>query len=145
LLTIDTFAIPAATLKTLASAGRFLRQERRGSSRRPLACAETSLLLSFTAMDLNRNQFFFIGLVILLLGLQLRFVSAYVLNPEATQFLAERSGEAPAAAASIFNLTSTPAMGRKVVQPPEWLGWCLISVGAVLILHSLAMPKPGGA
>jgi hypothetical protein len=96
-------------------------------------------------MDLNRNQFFFIGLVVLLLGLQLRFVSAYVLNPEATQFLAERTGETQAAASSFFTLTSTPGMARKVVQPPEWLGWCLISVGAVLILHILAMPKPGGA
>jgi hypothetical protein len=96
-------------------------------------------------MDLNRNQFFFIGLVVLLLGLQLRFVSAYVLNPEATQFLAERTGETQAAAASFFTLASGPAMTRKVVQPPEWLGWCLISVGAVLVLHSLAMPKPQGA
>ena len=96
-------------------------------------------------MDLNRNQFFFIGLVVLLLGLQLRFVSSYVLNAEATQFLAERVGEPQATAASFFNLTSTPGMDRKVIQPPEWLGWCLISVGAVLILHSLAMPKPGGA
>ena len=37
----------------------------------------------------------------------------------------------------------TPAAPRKVLQPPEWLSWCLISVGAVLCLHSLAMPKPG--
>ncbi|HEY4233752.1 MAG TPA: hypothetical protein VGM76_10015 [Lacipirellulaceae bacterium] len=96
-------------------------------------------------MDLNRNQFFFIGLVVLLLGIQLRFVSAYVLNPDATQFLAERSGETQAAAASFFNLTSTPAAVRKVVQPPEWLGWCLISVGSVLVLHALAMKKPDSA
>jgi hypothetical protein len=96
-------------------------------------------------MDLNRNQFFFVGLVVLLLGLQLRYVSAYVLSPEATQFLAERSGEVPAAAASFFTLTSTPVVARKVFQPPEWLGWCLISVGAVLVLHALAMKKPGGA
>jgi hypothetical protein len=101
--------------------------------------------LSFTTMDLNRNQFFFIGLVVLLLGIQLRFVSAYVLNPDATQFLAERSGETQAAAASFFNLTSTPAAVRKVVQPPEWLGWCLISVGSVLVLHALAMKKPDSA
>jgi hypothetical protein len=31
---------------------------------------------------------------------------------------------------------------RKVLQPPEWLGWAIISVGAVFVLHSLAMPKP---
>jgi hypothetical protein len=95
-------------------------------------------------MDLNRNQFFFIGVVVLLLGLQFRFVSSYVLNPEATQFLAERSGETQASAASFLSLASSPVTPHKVLQPPEWLGWCLISVGSVLILHSLAMTKPEG-
>ncbi len=91
-------------------------------------------------MDLNRNQFFFIGLLVLLIGVQVRYVSAYVLNPEATQFVAERTGQAPA---GFFSLTEgTPAAPRKVLQPPEWLSWCLISVGAVLCLHSLAMPRP---
>jgi hypothetical protein len=93
-------------------------------------------------MDLNRHQFFFIGLVILLLGLQLRYVSSYVLNPQATKFLAERTGQS----SSTPLLTATAgtfAAPRKTLQPPEWLSWCLMSVGAVLCLHSLAMPKPG--
>ncbi len=93
-------------------------------------------------MDLNRHQFFFIGLVVLLLGVQVRYVSAYVLNPKATQFLAERSGH-PTANNSIFTAMANTAGARKVLQPPEWLSWCLISVGTVLVLHSLAMPKPG--
>ena len=29
------------------------------------------------------------------------------------------------------------------VEPPSWLGWALVSVGSVLILHSLALKKPG--
>jgi hypothetical protein len=95
-------------------------------------------------MDLNRNQFFFIGLVVLLVGLQVRYVSAYVLNPEATRFLAERTGQSNPATGSFFSATAgTSAAPRKVLQPPEWLAWCLISVGAVLCLHSLAMPRPG--
>jgi hypothetical protein len=94
-------------------------------------------------MDLNRNQFFFIGLVILMLGLQVRYVNAYVLNPEATKFLAERTGQAPGTGAFLSAVAGTPAAPRKVLEPPEWLSWCLISVGAVLCLHSLAMPKPG--
>ncbi len=94
-------------------------------------------------MDLNRHQFFFIGLVILLVGVQVRYVSAYVLNPQATKFLAERTGH-PSASNSVFSAVANTAGGtRKVLQPPEWLSWCLISVGAVLVLHSLAMPKPG--
>lgn len=96
---------------------------------------------SGTTMDLNRNQFFFLGLVVLLIGLQVRCVSSYVLNGKTTQFLAERSGKASSPmAASFFNASGA----RKVVEPPEWLGWCLMSVGAVLVLHSLAMKKPGG-
>ena len=95
-------------------------------------------------MDLNRNQFFFIGLVVLLVGLQVRYVSAYVLNPEATRFLAERTGQSTPAAGTFFSaMAGTSAAPRKVLQPPEWLAWCLISVGAVLCLHSLAMPRPG--
>lgn len=95
-------------------------------------------------MDLNRNQFFFIGLLILLIGLQVRYVSAYVLNPEATRFLAERTGQASSGASGFLSATAgTPAAPRKVLQPPEWLPWCLMSVGAVLCLHSLAMPRPG--
>jgi hypothetical protein len=92
-------------------------------------------------MDLNRNQFFFIGLVVLMLGLQVRYVAAYVLNPDATQFLAERTGQS--STSGIFAAVAGASGARKVVQPPEWLSWCLISVGAVLCLHSLAMPKPG--
>jgi hypothetical protein len=91
-------------------------------------------------MDLNRNQFFFIGLVVLFLGIQVRYVSAYVLNPEATQFLAERTGQSTSAASSLVSAAAGP---RKVLEPPEWLSWCLMSVGAVLCLHSLAMPRPG--
>jgi hypothetical protein len=95
-------------------------------------------------MDLNRNQFFFLGLLVLLIGIQVRYVSAYVLNPQATQFLAERTGNASPGASTFFTATSGSfAAPRKVLEPPEWLSWCLISVGAVLCLHSLAMPKPG--
>jgi hypothetical protein len=95
-------------------------------------------------MDLNRHQFFFIGLLVLLIGVQVRYVSAYVLNPQATKFLADRTGNSSAASTSFFTATSgTFAAPRKVLQPPEWLSWCLMSVGAVLCLHSLAMPKPG--
>ncbi len=96
-------------------------------------------------MEFNRNQYFFLGAVILLLGLQVRMVSAYVLSEEATRFLAERSHtSASAPEQALVSLTSdTGLMPNKVIRPPEWLGWCLISVGAVLMLHSLAMPRPG--
>ena len=62
-------------------------------------------------MDLNRNQFFFIGLLVLLIGLQVRYVSAYVLNPEATQFLAERTGQSSTASTSFFAATAGTSAG----------------------------------
>jgi hypothetical protein len=94
-------------------------------------------------MELNRNQYFFMGLVILLIGVQLRTVSSFTLTHEATKFLAERS-QTSAADSTLLALSSDMGAGpQKVVQPPEWLGWCLMSVGGVLILHSLAMKKPG--
>jgi hypothetical protein len=95
-------------------------------------------------MDLNRNQFFFLGLLVLMIGIQVRYVSAYVLNPKATQFLAERTGQSSASASPFYSaMTGLGAGPRKTLEPPEWLSWCLISVGAVLCLHSLAMQRPG--
>jgi hypothetical protein len=94
-------------------------------------------------MDLNRHQFLFIGFLLLLIGVQFRYVNAYVLNAEATRFLAERTGQATPGASSFMSVTAgTSAAPRKTLEPPEWLSWCLISVGAVLCLHSLAMPRP---
>ena len=99
-------------------------------------------------MEFNRNQFFFLGMFILLVGFQVRMVQSYTLSAEATQFLAQRTGGGSVASASNspsqFIAATVPGstLTRKTVQPPEWLGWCLISIGAVLVLHSLAMPKP---
>lgn len=93
-------------------------------------------------MELNRNQWFFIGIFVLLLGIQFRMVKEYVLTAEATRFLAEHT--AADEDANMLNLASDFGVGpQKVMQPPDWLGWCAISVGAVFILHSLAMRRPG--
>lgn len=111
----------------------------RRCARRPIRSSRNSA----RSMDLNRHQFLFIGLIFLFLGLQVRFVTAYELSPEATQFLAKHTGQASASSNSLFAASSGIGMGpRKTLEPPEWLSWCLISIGAVLVLHSLAMPKP---
>jgi hypothetical protein len=95
-------------------------------------------------MEINRNQWLVIGVVVFLVGLQLRAVSSYWLNEDATRFLAERAAEANSAERSMFVLaTAAPSAPRKVIEPPEWTGWCLLSVGSVVILQSLAMRKPG--
>ena len=95
-------------------------------------------------MDITRNQYFLAGLVLLLLGIEFRSVESVQLTPEFTRFLAERSGH-PALAAS--DTLDSPAGAKTSVPPktvaiPEWIGWCFLSIGAVLTLHSLAIQKP---
>ena len=99
-------------------------------------------------MDLNRNQFFMAGMVVFLLGIQMRMVEAYVLNEQATQFMASRiqqlKGNDVASAGSLPTIFAAQApVAKHRIEPPKWLGWTLVSVGAVLVLHSLAMKKPG--
>jgi len=95
-------------------------------------------------MDINRNQWFLIGMIVLLLGVQFRLIDSFQLTAEATSFLAERTGH-PLASVNTATGMLTPdhkPIARKPVRPPEWLGWCLVSVGSVLILHSWGMKKP---
>ena len=94
-------------------------------------------------MEINRNQYFMAGIVILLLGIQLRMVESYVLNEQATKILVEKFGESEVQKAGLSLFGAAP-IARKVIHPPEWAGWLLMSVGSVLILHALAMQKPGG-
>ncbi len=95
-------------------------------------------------MELNRNHYLFLGIILLLMGLQFRMVSSYTLTAEATRFLAERSQDSSDGA--MLQLTTDAGMGpKKVIHLPDWSGWCLLSVGGVLVLHSLVMRKPGAA
>jgi hypothetical protein len=91
-------------------------------------------------MEFNRNQFMLAGVLVLLLGFQFRTFESFTLNEKTTKFVATRLGGEPAPTTTLVAV----APARKVVRPPTWLGWSLMSVGSVLILHSLAMKKPGG-
>jgi hypothetical protein len=100
-------------------------------------------------MDFNRYQCFMAGLVVFLLGIQLRMVEAFVLNERATQFLAQRmqeiKGNQVASAGDLPTLFAAQApIAKKRLEPPKWIGWAMVSVGSVLILQSLVMKKPGG-
>lgn len=103
-------------------------------------------LLKGCPMELNRNQFLLIGFVLILLGLQLRSVDTYVLSESATRFLARQTGKTEVT--SVWSLpmslaTQNGLAPRKRIRPPRWIAWAMISVGGVLVLHSLAMKKPG--
>lgn len=94
-------------------------------------------------MDISRNQYFFVGALCLLLGLQCLVVQSADLTPEFTQFLAERTGHPLASvSATTQSLTqSEKPLVKRTVYPPHWLSGILISFGSVLILHSLGMKK----
>lgn len=83
-----------------------------------------------------------LGLVLLMLGIQLRMVESYQLNETTSRFLAQQSGGAASKISPLLPAVG-PAAG-KVIRPPDWIGWALMSVGSVLILHSFAMTKPEG-
>ena len=95
--------------------------------------------------DITRNQWFLIGFVLLLLGLQFRLVESADLTPELTHHLAQRAGGHHATASTAAQtLGGGQPVAKKNVRPPEWIGWALLSMGAVLILHSWGMPKGDG-
>lgn len=94
---------------------------------------------------MNRNHYYLLGLVLFFLGIEFRMVDSLTLTPEVTAFLARKTGHPIAAvssAAQAIAPESRPLI-KKSVKPPEWLGWTLLSVGSVLVLHSWAMPKAG--
>lgn len=96
-------------------------------------------------MELNRNHYFTIGLILLFLGLQIRYVQSYTLTIESSQFLQKRFAKSqpePQRSLTALVTASGPPVSRRQIEPPRWLGYSLLSIGAVLILHSLAMKKP---
>lgn len=99
-------------------------------------------------MEFNRNQYLLAGLVVFLIGVQLRLVDTFVLNERATQFLAQRVQQmkgSGAASGDLSTLVAAQASGGKHrLKRPKWLGYSILSVGGVLVLYSLALKKPGG-
>jgi len=110
-----------------------------------LAMAPKKIKEERPMMDITRNQYFFAGLVLLLMGLEFNMVETFQLNAKFSQFLAERTNHPMASVSAttqtLFQTDSTPV--QKTWVPPDWLGWSLISIGSVLILHSWGMKKPG--
>lgn len=97
-------------------------------------------------MEFNRYHYYMFGLFLLFFGLELRMIDSVVLTPEVTKFLAERTGHPVATASNaVAAITGVPSsVPPKTITPPEWLGYALLSAGSVLVLYSLALPKPGG-
>jgi hypothetical protein len=97
-------------------------------------------------VELNRNHYFIIGLVLLLLGIQLRLVDSFVLNEQASKFISAQMGQTVAAASEkVSRVGGSGVITLRVVHLPTWLGYALMSIGSVLILHAMALTAPQGA
>ncbi len=97
-------------------------------------------------MEVNRNHYFLIGLILIGIGIQLRMVDTYTLTPELTQFLAERTGH-PLAAVNASTSWFTPSakpLAKRVIDLPDWSGWGVLALGSVLALHAMSLRKPEG-
>lgn len=97
-------------------------------------------------MELNRHHYFVLGIVTLLIGIQLRMVESYVLNAPTTKWLMEHSDDPTVQTVNTASdlMQSVGPQPKKTIVPPDWLGWAALSLGSVLILHALALPRPAG-
>jgi len=79
------------------------------------------------------------GLLLFLTGLQFRMVESFTLSEPSSHFVSAQLGAGPQLQQSAW---SNPP-GRKVVEPPRWLGLALMSVGSVLTLKGIALTRRG--
>jgi hypothetical protein len=97
-------------------------------------------------MEFDRNRYFMVGVLLLLLGMQFRMVDSFVLNETSTRALARFVKDAQLATNDIgtqMYLNMYPAP-KKSIKPPNWLGWALLTVGGVICLHAMILPRPKG-
>jgi hypothetical protein len=96
-------------------------------------------------MDFNRNHYFIAGILLLLAGVQFRYVTSFELNERTSQFVDRRFGKPSSSPQRSLLSFGNPAAGPnlRVVHPPRWLGWSFMSIGGVLFCFSLTMQRPG--
>ena len=76
------------------------------------------------------------GLALCAAGIQMRTVEAFVLRAETTAVLARWTGPPSDSARGALRAAIVDAVGpRKVVAPPNWLGWACLSAGGALLVH----------
>jgi hypothetical protein len=97
-------------------------------------------------MDFDRNRYFMVGVLLLLLGMQFRMVDSFVLNETSTRALARFVKDAQLATSDLgtqLYMAAVPSP-RKTIKPPNWLGWAMLTVGGVICLHALVLPRAKG-
>ncbi len=91
-------------------------------------------------MQIKRSHILLVGLVLFFMGVQFRLVQSFTLSEGSSRFIAAQMGNVPERTIAAW----PDAAARKVVQPPNWLGLALMSIGSVLTLKSLSMRNGAG-
>jgi hypothetical protein len=88
---------------------------------------------------MTRYKAVFYGVIILMLGYELRVVERVTLTPEATQLVAQYM--APSTGIQAQSIFSSGTGISKTFNVPPNLGWGLLFSGMTLIVVSLAVPQ----
>jgi hypothetical protein len=86
------------------------------------------------ARAMVRSCFFAAGLFVTLWGISLLFIDKLVLNTPAD---GERENFISAMVSTV-----TPEK-QKMIDPPDWIAFSMMSIGAVTMLYAVALPKKG--
>ncbi|QDS93630.1 hypothetical protein FF011L_24030 [Roseimaritima multifibrata] len=92
---------------------------------------------------MDRNRVFLVGVLLILLGLQFRWVESVVLNEHTTRALARVTDTKPVASSDMMSslIMQVYPNPKKHVPLPRWIGLALIAIGAVVSLHAYTIPK----
>ena len=90
-----------------------------------------------------RAFFLGIGIYLCILGAECLVVDKFVMAGEAPPLEVEQQ-PAPQTPATLFGPTApTGPIAQREIEPAEWAPWSLLSAGAVVILYSLTLNRPG--
>jgi len=81
------------------------------------------------------------GVILFLLGLQFRLVDSFVLNENSTRALQRFAQKAKIADNNVAtDFYMRVVLPKKSLNPPNWLGFVLLTVGGVISLHAMVLP-----
>jgi len=90
-----------------------------------------------------RAFFLAVGIYLCILGAECLVVDKFVMAGEVPPSEAEHN-PAPPGPATLFGPTAPPTpTAKRDIEPAEWAPWSLLSAGAVVILYSLTLNRPG--
>jgi hypothetical protein len=82
-------------------------------------------------LPMMRGTFFSIGMFIALWGVSLLFVDKLVVN------VADDTSRTP----GFRGMLGNNQQKQRVIDPPDWVSFSLLSVGAVTMLYAVALPR----